>query len=354
MRILTYMHQGDRYSAAVVGASGYAGGEVVRLLSGHPAIDVALLAAGTKAGVRVTDVHPGLADRGDQVFATTDPADLSHHDIVFLALPHGQSAAIARALPVDGPLVVDLGADHRLVAEADWQKYYPGEHAGTWTYGLPELPGARAAIRESRRVAVPGCYATAITLSFWPLLAAGLLAEAQLVVTAASGTSGAGRAASETLLATEVMGSMKAYKAGGVHQHIPEIEQALRSVGAANPVLSFTPVLAPMPRGILATASAPVAAGVDGDDLRAALSKAYADETFVRLLPEGTWPATAATVGANTALLQVALDEHAGRAVVVTAIDNLQKGAAGQALQCANLMVGLPEDLGLSVWGVTP
>lgn len=299
-------------------------------------------------------MHPGLSDRGDQVFATTDPAQLADHDIVFVALPHGQSAAIARALPDDGPLVVDLGADHRLVAEADWQTYYPGEHAGTWTYGLPELPGARAAIRESRRVAVPGCYATAITLSYWPLLAAGLLDESQLVVTAASGTSGAGRAASEALLATEVMGSLKAYKAGGVHQHIPEIEQALRSVGADHPVLSFTPVLAPMPRGILATATAPVRAGVGADDLRAAMAKAYADETFVRLLPEGTWPATGATVGANTALLQVALDEHAHRALVVTAIDNLQKGAAGQALQCANLMLGLPEDLGLSVWGVAP
>lgn len=352
MRIVVPMVQ--RFTTGVVGASGYAGGEVVRLLSNHPAFELAVLAAGAKAGQPVIDVHPGLTSFSERTFAATDVDSLAALDIVFLALPHGQSAAIARELPPDGPLVVDLGADHRLADASDWTVYYPGAHAGCWTYGLPELPSARAAIRGSRRVAVPGCYATAITLSYWPLLAAGLVDESHLVVTAASGTSGAGRAASESLLATEVMGSMKAYKVGGVHQHTPEIEQALRGVGAVRPLLSFTPMLAPMPRGILVSASAPVRSNVGVDDLRAAMAKAYADETFVHLLPDGTWPTTAATLAANTALIQVALDEHTGRAVIVTAIDNLQKGAAGQAVQCANLMVDLPEETGLSVLGVAP
>ena len=355
MRIIAYMHQGAPFSAAVVGASGYAGGELVRLLSGHPLIDLQLLAAGTKAGTTVTEVHPGLTDRVDQVFADTDAAALSAFDLVFLALPHGQSTAIAAPLPVDGPVVVDLGADHRLTDPAAWDAYYGStSHAEPWTYGLPELPGARDALAGARRVAVPGCYATAVTLSLWPLVAGGLVDEQQLVVVAASGTSGAGRAASEALLATEVMGSMKAYKVGGAHQHTPEIEQALTAVGGPAAKVSFTPLLAPMPRGILATCSAPIRRGITADDLRAAMAKAYDDEMFVKLLPDGTWPVTAATAGANTALLQVALDDHAGRAVVVTAIDNLQKGAAGQAVQCANIMLGLPEDAGLSMWGVAP
>ncbi len=355
MRIIAYMHPGAPFSAAIVGASGYAGGELVRLLSGHPAIDPQLLAAGTKAGVPVTDVHPGLTDRAHQVFADTNPAELTDFDLVFLALPHGQSAAIAHGLPSDGPVVVDLGADHRLIDPRDWDSYYGStRHAGAWTYGLPELPGVRAALAGATRVAVPGCYATAITLSLWPLVSGGLVDERQLVSVAASGTSGAGRTASEGLLASEVMGSMKAYKAGGVHQHTPEIEQALRAVGGVAPTLSFTPLLAPMPRGILATSSAPIMPGVTEDDVRAILAKAYDDELFVKLLPKGVWPVTAATGGANTALVQVALDEHAARAVVVTAIDNLQKGAAGQAVQCANVMLGLPEDAGLSVRGVTP
>lgn len=353
MRILASVNDDLRHSAAVVGASGYAGGELVRLLAGHPGLDLQVLMAGAKAGQPVTSVHPGLRQWQDQIFADTDPAALLDIDLVFLALPHGQSAAIAAALPPDGPRIVDLGADHRLADAADWDRYYGGAHAGTWIYALPELPGARERIAGAQRAAVPGCYATAITLSLWPLIDAGLIDETQLVVTAASGTSGAGRSASEALLATEIMGSMKAYKAGGVHQHTPEIEQALRSVGG-NPVLSFTPLLAPMPRGIIATSSAPVRPEVTEPDLRAALDKAYTEERFVDVLPEGEWPVTAATLGANTALLQVARDEHAGRALVVATIDNLQKGAAGQAVQVANLMIGWPEETGLTTVAVSP
>lgn len=353
MRILTCVTS-QAYSAAVVGASGYAGGELVRLLSSHPAIDVRTLAAGSKAGQEVATVHPGLRDRPAEVFVDTDPATLAGHDIVFLALPHGQSEAIAAQLP-DVPFIVDLGADHRLADARDWQAYYGAtDHAPQWQYGLPEVPGVRDALRHTRRVAVPGCYATAISLALWPLVAGSLVDEARLVTVAASGTSGAGRQPSESLLATEVMGSMKAYKVGGVHQHTPEIEQALRMAGATRPILSFTPLLAPMPRGIIATSNAPVMPGVTATDLRLALEKAYADETFVQVLPEGQWPVTGATAGANTALVQVAHDRHADRAIVVSALDNLQKGAAGQAVQCANLMLGLPEATGLSVTGVAP
>ncbi len=352
MRILAFMLESRRVRTAVVGASGYAGGELVRILTAHPAVDLAVLAAGGKVGEPVTSVHPGLTDRADQTFAPTDPATLADCDLVFLALPHGHSHAIAEHLP-ESCMVVDLGADHRLRDQSAWARYYGGPAAPAWTYGMPELLDTRQTLAGARRVAVPGCYATAITLSLWPLVAHSLIAS-DIVVVAASGTSGAGRAPSEALLATEVMGSMKAYKVGGIHQHTPEIEQALATAGGGDVTLSFTPLLAPMSRGILATSSAPIMAGVSGDDLRAALHKAYADEVFVKLLPEGIWPVTAATYGANTALVQVALDEHAGRATVVTAIDNLQKGAAGQAVQCANIMLGLPETTGLTTLGVAP
>lgn len=340
-------------TVGIAGASGYAGGELLRLVSGHPELDVHVVAAGAKAGQPVTATHPHLPMLAGRVFEATDPDTLAACDVVFLALPHGQSAAIAAQLPED-VLVVDLGADHRLENPADWERYYGStEHAGAWVYALPELPGVRDALPNTKRIAVPGCYATAITLSVWPLLTQRLVGP-DVVVVAASGTSGAGRTPSEGLLATEVMGSMKAYKAGGVHQHTPEIEQALRAATGAPVTLSFTPMLAPMPRGILAVTSAAFAGDVSTKDLRAALHKAYGKEPFVHLLPEDDWPVTAATLGANTALLQVAADEHAQRATVVTAIDNLGKGAAGQALQCANLALGLPETIGLSASGVAP
>jgi len=264
--------------------------------------------------------------------------------------------------------IVDLGAGFRLADPASWARYYGGEHAGTWTYGLPELPGARERIRASARVAAPGCYATASILALAPLLASGLAEPADIVIVAASGTSGAGRAPAPNLMGSEVMGAMSAYKAGGVHRHTPEIEEALQGVLApdgAGPrvTISFTPTLAPMPRGILATATARLAGDAAAADagevaattlLRESIGAAYAGETFVHLLPEGYWPGTGATAGSNAAQLQAAADAHAGRAVVVTAIDNLGKGAAGQALQNANLMLGLPESAGLTVYGVAP
>jgi N-acetyl-gamma-glutamyl-phosphate reductase len=347
---------------AVAGASGYAGGELLRLLAGHPDLEIGPLSAGGNAGTPVTALHPQLAGHSgleNSVFAATDPEILADADLLFTALPHGESARLAARLPAQLK-VVDLGADFRLAGEAAWARYYPTPYAGRWTYGLPELPGARDAIRASARVAAPGCYATASILALAPLLAegpGGLADPADIVIVAASGTSGAGRSPRPDLLAGEVMGSMSAYQVGGAHRHTPEIEQALYSERPGVPppgqvTVSFTPTLAPMPRGILATCTARSAA--TAGQLADALGRAYAGEPFVHVLPEGRWPATGATLGSNAAHLQVAADAHAGRAIVVCAIDNLGKGAAGQAIQIANLMLGLPETAGLTPHGVAP
>jgi N-acetyl-gamma-glutamyl-phosphate reductase len=340
-------------TAAVAGASGYAGGELVRLLMSHPAIQLGPLSAASAAGQPVVALHPHLAPLADRRFSKTDAAVLAEADLVFIALPHGESAGLADALPTTMPMI-DLGADHRLTEAAAWRTFYGGEPAAAWPYGLPELPGMRPVLAGARRVAAPGCYPTALALALAPLLSGGLVAPEDVVCVAASGTSGAGRSAKPSLLGSEVMGDVSAYKAGGAHQHTPEMEQTL-SLAAGEPVtVSFTPLLAPMPRGILATATARLRAGVDTATLRAAVEASYAGEPFVQLLPAGSWPRTAATYGSNAAHLQVAADAHAGRAVAVAAIDNLGKGAAGQAVQCANLMLGLPETTGLSAVGIAP
>jgi N-acetyl-gamma-glutamyl-phosphate reductase len=348
---------------AVAGASGYAGGELLRLLTSHPDLEIGPLAANSSAGLAVTAAHPqltGYPGLDGAVFAGPDPDILADADLLFTALPHGESAQLAERLP--GHLrVIDLGADFRLADPGAWDRYYPTPYAGQWTYGLPELPGARDAIKPAARVAAPGCYATASILALAPLLAAGLADPADIVIVAASGTSGAGRSTRPDLLATEVMGSMSAYQVGGTHRHTPEIEQNIdperAGVPAPAPVsVSFTPTLAPMPRGILATCTARIRAGsaAPAGELRDALRAAYDAEPFVHVLPEGRWPATGATLGSNAAHLQVAADPHAGRAVVVCALDNLVKGAAGQAIQNANLMLGLPETAGLTAHGVAP
>ncbi len=344
---------------AVAGASGYAGGELLRLLAGHPDLEIGPLSANSSAGTPVTTMHPQLTGHpglDGAVFAGTDPDVLADADLIFMALPHGESAQLAARLPAQ-LRIVDLGADFRLASAQAWDRYYPTPYAGQWTYGLPELPGARDAIRASATVAAPGCYATASILALAPLLAAGLAEPADIVIVAASGTSGAGRSPRPDLLATEVIGSMSAYQAGGTHRHTPEIEQNIDPERAGLPApapvsVSFTPTLAPMARGILATCTARSAAA--GGQLRDALRAAYDAEPFVHVLPEGRWPVTGATLGSNSAHLQVAADPHAGRAVVVCALDNLVKGAAGQAIQIANLMLGLPETAGLTKSGVAP
>jgi N-acetyl-gamma-glutamyl-phosphate reductase len=350
---------------AVAGASGYAGGELLRLISGHPDLEIGPVSAGSSVDMPVTDVHPHLPALAGRTFDRADPQLLAAADLVFLALPHEESAALAAALPGDAA-VVDLSASFRLADPRAWATYYRTGHAGCWTYGLPELPGARARISAARRVASPGCYATAAIVALAPLLAAGLAEPRDIVIVAASGTSGAGRSVSAALLATEVMGAVSAYQVGGTHRHTPEIEQALAGVASGQgtrqaiadiiqPTVSFTPMLVPMPRGILATCTIrPASDAASTPAVRAALGDAYAGEPFVHLLPEGRWPTTAATVGSNAVHLQAAVDPYAGRCVVVAALDNLGKGAAGQAVQAANLMLGLPEAAGLTAQGVAP
>ncbi len=348
------------FSVAVAGASGYAGGELLRLLLAHPGFEIGTLTAGSNAGTPLGEHQPHLVPLAERVLQPTNAQVLAGHDLVFLALPHGASAPIAAELPAD-VVVVDCGADHRLVDPAAWAEFYPGDHAGSWPYGLPELLHAdgsrqREALSGARRVAVPGCYPTAVSLALAPGLAAGLL-EPDVVVVAASGTSGAGRGLKPNLLGSEVMGSMSPYAVGGVHRHTPEMEQNLAIAAAAPVRVSFTPTLAPMARGILATCTARLAPGatdLDPAAVRKAWVEAYADEPFVHVLPPGRWPRTADTLGANTALLQVGVDERAGRVVVVAAIDNLAKGTAGGAVQSANLAMDLPETMGLPVAGLAP
>jgi N-acetyl-gamma-glutamyl-phosphate reductase len=338
--------------AAVAGASGYAGGEVLRLLLGHPEIRIGALTGNSNAGQRLGTLQPHLLPLGDRVLEPTCAEALVGHDVVFLALPHGQSAAVAEQLG-DGALVVDCGADFRLADAADWEKFYGSPHAGTWPYGLPELPGAREALHGTRRIAVPGCYPTAVSLALFPAYAARLV-EPEAVVVAASGTSGAGKAPKPHLLGSEVMSSMSPYGVGGVHRHTPEMVQNLSAAAGERVTVSFTPTLAPMPRGILATCSAKARPGVTAQGLREEYVKALREEPFVHLLPPGQWPATAAVYGSNAALLQVAYDQAAGRVIVVSAIDNLTKGTAGGAVQSMNIALGLPEELGLSTIGVAP
>jgi N-acetyl-gamma-glutamyl-phosphate reductase len=338
--------------AAVAGASGYAGGEVLRLLVGHPEVEIGALTGNSNAGQRLGGLQPHLLPLADRVLEATSAEVLAGHDVVFLALPHGQSAAVAEQLGED-VLVVDMGADFRLRDAADWERFYGSPHAGTWPYGLPELPGARAALAGTRRIAVPGCYPTAVSLALAPAYAAAL-AEPEAVVVAASGTSGAGKAAKPHLLGSEVMGSMSPYGVGGGHRHTPEMIQNLSAAAGTRVGVSFTPTLAPMSRGILATCSARAVPGVTAADVRAAYEKAYGEEPFVHLLPEGQWPATASVYGSNAVQLQVALDEAAQRIIAISAVDNLTKGTAGGAVQSMNIALGLPETTGLTAIGVAP
>lgn len=337
---------------AVAGASGYAGGELLRLLLAHPEVEIGTLTAGGNAGTKLGAHHPNLLPLADRELTETTVAELSGHDVVFLALPHGHSAAIAAELG-DDTVVIDCGADHRLNDPEAWTRWYGGDHPGTWPYGIPELPGGRDALRSANRIAVAGCFPTVSSLALAPALAAGLV-EPDAVVVAVTGTSGAGRALKPHLLSAEVMGSASVYGVGGAHRHTPELVQNLSAVAGEPVKVSFTPVLAPMSRGILATCSAPLRGDLDVAAAREVYLDAYGDEPFVHVLPEGSWPQTSATLGANTVHLQVAIDEDANRLVVVGAEDNLTKGTAGGAVQCMNLAKGLPETTGLPLAGIAP
>lgn len=341
-------------TVAIAGASGYAGAELIRLIHAHPSFELTAITAGSLAGKRLAEVHPQFSaqpDLADLIFADTTAQALAGADLVFLALPHGTSGALIAELP-SSVKIVDLGADYRLTDAAQWEKYYGGSYAGSFVYGLPELPGRRSQIAASTQIANPGCYATAIELSLAPLIASGLVDASDAVIVAASGTSGAGRRATANLLASEIAGSISAYKVGGTHQHTAEIEQELQSLTDSPVAVNFTPMLAPMPRGILATIS--VKSAASESELRAVLASAYVDEPFVQVLPEGQLPATAATLGSNAVHLQVAKDDRTSRVTIIAAIDNLIKGASGQAVQNANLMFGFSETAGLTAIGIAP
>lgn len=338
---------------AVSGASGYAGGEVLRLLASHPEIEIGSITAHSNAGQLLGSLQPHLHALANRVLEPTEVEVLRDHDVVFLALPHGASAEIAAQLPAD-TLVIDAGADHRLSDASMWEKFYGSPHAGTWPYGLPELPGNREKLAGAKRIAVPGCYPTGSILGLAPGYSAGLLETQDVVIVAASGTSGAGKSLKPHLLGSEVMGGMSPYGVGGMHRHTPEIMQGLSQAAGEQVQISFTPTLAPMARGILTTATAKYKPGTSPEQLRAAWEAAYADERFVHLLPEGQWPTTKSVLGSNHVMMQLAVDEAAGRVVVVVAIDNLTKGTAGGAVQSMNIALGLAEDTGLTVQGVAP
>ncbi|ERG69162.1 N-acetyl-gamma-glutamyl-phosphate reductase [Segniliparus rugosus] len=342
-------------NVAVAGASGYAGGEILRLLLGHPAfadgrLSIGALTAGANAGSALGEHHPHLWPLAERALEATTAELLAAHDVVFLALPHGASAELASALP-ETALVVDCGADFRLADPSAWAKYYGGAHAGSWPYGLPELSGGREKLRAARRIAVPGCYPTASLLALAPAVGAGLV-EPDVTVVAVSGVSGAGRVPKPNLLAGEVLGSLAPYGVGGTHRHTAEIVQELSARSATPVTASFTPVLAPTTRGIVATCTARTSASAE--EIRAVYAKAYADEPFVKLLAPGKWPSTASVLGTNIAAVGVGLDEAAGKLVAVSAIDNLVKGTAGGAVQSMNLALGWAETEGLPVIGSAP
>jgi N-acetyl-gamma-glutamyl-phosphate reductase len=345
----------DVIKVAVAGASGYAGGEILRLLLGHPAhsdgrLTIGAVTAAASAGSTLGEHHPHLTPLAERTLEPTELAALSGHDVVFLALPHGHSAALAEQLSPDA-LIIDCGADFRLTDAVAWEHFYGSPHAGSWPYGLPELPGARERLKGARRIAVPGCYPTAALLALLPAIAEDLV-EPAVTVVAVSGTSGAGRAAKTELLGSEVIGSARAYNIAGAHRHTPEIAQGLRSVTERDVTVSFTPVLIPTSRGILATCTARTRSELS--QLRAAYEKAYQAEPFIYLMPEGQLPRTGAVIGSNAAHIAVAVDEAAETFVAIAAIDNLVKGTGGAAVQSMNLALGWPETEGLSVVGVAP
>jgi N-acetyl-gamma-glutamyl-phosphate reductase len=346
------------FKVAVAGASGYVGGELLRLINMHPELELGAVTANTNAGQLVSALHPHLKSYEDRVFVETSKERLAGHDIVFLALPHATSAEVAAYLPAS-VLVLDCGADFRLEDSKAWEKFYGTAHAGTWTYGMPELTLAsggkqRQNLHGVTRVAVPGCNVTAITLALAPALSAGLIEPQDIVSVLSVGTSGAGRSLKADLLASEVQGSARAYGVGGIHRHTPEIEQNLAHASGAEVKVSFTPVLVPMSRGILAVNTAKVSHGFSYAKLVAAYEQAYGDEVFIQVLAEGQQPNTSSVLGVNTAQISLSFDESAQRVVIVSAIDNLVKGTAGAAIQSMNLALGLPETLGLPIDGVAP
>lgn len=344
-------------TVAVAGATGYAGGEILRLLLAHPKylageLTIGALTGASNAGAPVSELMPHLPQLADRTIEDTTPENLVGHDVVFLALPHGHSAALAEALG-DEAVILDCAADFRLREAGEWEHYYGAAHPGHWPYGIPEMPGHREDIRTAKHVAIPGCFPTGATLALLPAVAAGLI-DPDISVTSITGVSGAGKKANTGLLGSETMGSLKAYNTSGKHRHTPEIEQNLAEVTDAEITVSFTPVLAPLPRGILTTATARLRPGVTQEIATKTYEAFYAEEPFVQLLPEGMQPQTQSVVGSNMCHVQVEVDERSHKLLMTSAIDNLTKGTAGAAVQCMNLCLGFEETAGLARAGVAP
>lgn len=361
-----------KYTVAVAGATGYAGGEALRILAAHPNFEVTCVAGHSSVGDKLGKHMPHIPQLADLVVEDTTPEVLNGHDVIILALPHGASGALASKL--DANAVVDLGADHRLEERSAWDEFYGGDFYEHWTYGMPELitgtsaDGSyvrqREALPGSKRIAGPGCNVTATTLALQPGVAQGLIEPKDIVADLVVGYSGAGKNLKRTnLLAAEAFGSALPYSVGGTHRHIPEILQnfahaAGKQASAAERfTLGFTPILVPMARGILASVSARLtdkALGMSDAKIRQVWLDAYAGQDFMVVLPEGVMPATANIIGSNAAHIQVAVDHNAGRLLAFAAIDNLNRGTAGQAVQSLNVALGLPEDAGLTKIGVAP
>ncbi|MDO4909722.1 MAG: N-acetyl-gamma-glutamyl-phosphate reductase [Corynebacterium sp.] len=343
---------------AVVGASGYAGSEIIRLLLGHPAyqageLEIGSLCAGSSAG---SPVPPHLSPLAGRLIEATDINVLAQHDVVFLCLPHGHSAEIAKGIEAVGgntPVIIDCAADFRLKSEEDWNAYYGGTYAGSWPYGIPEMPGHREALKGAPHVAVPGCFPTGATLALMPAVAKDLI-NPTISLVSVTGVSGAGKKPNAAMLGSETMGSVRAYNTAGKHRHNPEIIQNLGEYTDKDISLSFTPVLAPMTRGILSTASAPLTGELTTEKAHEVYSEFYKDEPFVQVLPLGVQPETQNVVGSNMVHIQVEVDVKAGRLLMISAIDNLTKGTGGAAIQCMNLALGFNELAGLPMVGLAP
>lgn len=337
--------------AAIVGGAGYTGSELLRLLLRHPEVSIATVTSRERAGQPLVETFPQFAGQLDLAFSMPDVAQLSEHDVVFFATPHGVAMSQAPALLARGVTVIDLGADFRLKDIATWEQWYGMTHtAPEWAaqavYGLPEV--SAQALTQAQLIACPGCYPTAVQLGLLPLLAAQAIETSDIIVDAKSGVSGAGRSANAAMLMGEVGESFMAYKASG-HRHLPEIAQGLSAVAGQPVELTFVPHLLPMIRGILATCYVRLTRELD---VREVYEAAYADQPFVSLLPEGAHPQTRHVRGSN--YCQVALHKQGQRWVVLSSIDNLVKGAAGQAVQCMNLRFGLAQELGLQQLPLAP
>jgi N-acetyl-gamma-glutamyl-phosphate reductase len=355
-----------RLPVAIIGASGYTGGELMRILARHPSAQLAQVMAKRAAGHRVAEVFPHLASAVDLAVEPFDAAAVAATSkIAFSALPHGDAASVVAELRDRDVVVIDLSADFRLRDANTWAAWYAdpshtvkGAHPAPAlladaVYGLPERH--RAEIRNARLIAVPGCYPTAAILAAAPLLSAGLIVPDGIIVDAKSGASGAGRNPSPATHLPEAAEGVRAYKVAGTHRHTPEIEQALGDAAGRELRVLFTPHLLPMSRGILSCVYArPTDPSRAVDAYRAALAAAYGKEPFVDVLPPGALPDTAHVRGSNRAQVTATFDLRTGCVLAISAIDNLVKGAAGQAVQCMNLVLGLPETTGLDQLALFP